>query len=89
MVARSEIKLEVGMILVHIKTGQFWTIYAKSRPMAWRNSGGSTNKKSHRYTVVNNKNEKHSMNMGRGDLLNQFRVLETPAEIVLYGRKDV
>lgn len=89
MVARSEIRLEVGMILVHIKTNEFWTIYAKSRPMLWRNSGGATKKKSHRYTLINNKNDKKSMNLGRGDLLNQFRVLETPAEIVLYGNKDV
>lgn len=89
MLARSEIKLEVGMIVVHIKTGEFWTIVHKSKPGAWRNSGGSTTKSSCRYTLNCNKNEKRNINCCRGDLLNQFRVLETPAEIVLYGRKDV
>lgn len=88
MVARSEIQLTIGMVLVNIKTNQLWTIKSITASK-WRNSGGSTNKVTKWYYLHHNKHQKQSLRLNRGDLLNQFRVLETPAEIVLYGRKDV
>lgn len=85
MLARSEIVIDVGMILIEIQTGALWRIVSRTRPMPTRNSGGHTTKKSRKFCLQKLNSKEILYWKGRGEILNRFRVPESAAEQVLYG----
>lgn len=90
MQARADIILEVGTVLISLKTGDHVTIIKVIKNVKTRNTSGVTNKTHCRYVLDDGRGQLSGYYSGRalnrGDLLNQYRPLESKTEKLLYER---
>ena len=88
MQARADIKLELGTTLICLKTGEHYKIIKIYKDVNRRNTSGKTDKKYCTYVLNDARGLKYGRAYNKGDLLNNYRPLESETERILYGQKD-